>query len=368
MTTEETELTFVRCPSCRSLVPAVATRCRMCGYSFESGAEASEADEQASSQSKSRVRQRTISASREQLDELAAGGTDTSEAKSVVSTPSLFPPTEVDESTPLDGDPFGSGEFEVADSGARMAVEKDTASESGDSVLESFSAAIMPQATEEAPQQTSSIAVDEPNLFDSSENETFVEPADVEPEVEVEEEEEVVEAQAATEESEPVETVKKKRRRRRKKRGSSRVLDEEVLQKEEKVEMSSKPQRVKSSKPSTDAGESGVLVGWFVSFMDDPKGEAEELRSGKFFIGRQQLRDDDMIIDKDGVSTPHCLVAVASDGSLKVQDLMSENGTLLRRADDDEFEAIGGETVDVEHGDKLRLGSCEFTICLLPSD
>ena len=25
------ELTFVRCPSCRSLVPAVSTRCRMCG-------------------------------------------------------------------------------------------------------------------------------------------------------------------------------------------------------------------------------------------------------------------------------------------------------------------------------------------------
>ena len=35
MATDSTELTFVRCPSCRSLVPAVSTRCRMCGAGLE---------------------------------------------------------------------------------------------------------------------------------------------------------------------------------------------------------------------------------------------------------------------------------------------------------------------------------------------
>ena len=35
MAIDSTELTFVRCPSCRSLVPAVSTRCRMCGASLD---------------------------------------------------------------------------------------------------------------------------------------------------------------------------------------------------------------------------------------------------------------------------------------------------------------------------------------------
>lgn len=38
MSTDSTELTFVRCPSCRSLVPAVSTRCRMCGAAIDAQA------------------------------------------------------------------------------------------------------------------------------------------------------------------------------------------------------------------------------------------------------------------------------------------------------------------------------------------
>ena len=76
MTTEETELTFIRCPSCRSLVPAVATRCRMCGHNFEaqSGEPASPMPDP--SKAKSRVRQRTISAT---LDEVTDSGAQRNE-------------------------------------------------------------------------------------------------------------------------------------------------------------------------------------------------------------------------------------------------------------------------------------------------
>ncbi len=86
MTADETELTFVRCPGCRSLVPAVATRCRMCGFLLQEGAgpvaggsepsgaapsdiqqspskpESTSADT-ADTKGKSRVRQKTISVS-----------------------------------------------------------------------------------------------------------------------------------------------------------------------------------------------------------------------------------------------------------------------------------------------------------------
>ena len=59
MATDSSELTFVRCPSCRSLVPAVSTRCRMCGATLDSGAVAKSEDDKGPRTS--RVRQRTTS-------------------------------------------------------------------------------------------------------------------------------------------------------------------------------------------------------------------------------------------------------------------------------------------------------------------
>ncbi len=59
MATDSTELTFVRCPSCRSLVPAASTRCRMCGAALDSSQKANDAD--ADAKKSGRVRQRTMS-------------------------------------------------------------------------------------------------------------------------------------------------------------------------------------------------------------------------------------------------------------------------------------------------------------------
>ena len=60
MASETNELTFVRCPSCRSLVPASAARCRICNNPLEGGAKSGGAPDAA--KTAGRVRQRTISA------------------------------------------------------------------------------------------------------------------------------------------------------------------------------------------------------------------------------------------------------------------------------------------------------------------
>ena len=57
MSTDSTELTFVRCPSCRSLVPAVSTRCRMCGAGIDAQGKESSASEPTPPR---RTRQNTI--------------------------------------------------------------------------------------------------------------------------------------------------------------------------------------------------------------------------------------------------------------------------------------------------------------------
>ena len=58
MANEDTELSFVRCPTCRSLIPAIAKRCRMCGHAF--GDEEASSNEKASEEpTGKRIRHRT---------------------------------------------------------------------------------------------------------------------------------------------------------------------------------------------------------------------------------------------------------------------------------------------------------------------
>lgn len=64
MASETSELTFVRCPSCRSLVPASASRCRICNNQLEGAANVAGSD---ANRPPARVRQKTISASAEEL-------------------------------------------------------------------------------------------------------------------------------------------------------------------------------------------------------------------------------------------------------------------------------------------------------------
>ena len=60
MATDTTELTFVRCPECRSLVPAMSTRCRMCGAGLGTDLKS---ETPAPAAPSSRVRQKTTTTS-----------------------------------------------------------------------------------------------------------------------------------------------------------------------------------------------------------------------------------------------------------------------------------------------------------------
>ena len=64
MASETSDLTFVRCPSCRSLVPASASRCRICNNPLD-GLNKDEPDQ---SKAAGRVRQKTITASPQEVE------------------------------------------------------------------------------------------------------------------------------------------------------------------------------------------------------------------------------------------------------------------------------------------------------------
>jgi hypothetical protein len=67
MASETSELTFVRCPSCRSLVPATASRCRICNNPLEGADGQAKAGDADPSRAASRVRQKTMSATPEDI-------------------------------------------------------------------------------------------------------------------------------------------------------------------------------------------------------------------------------------------------------------------------------------------------------------
>jgi Uncharacterised protein family UPF0547/FHA domain len=64
MSTERNDISFMRCPSCKSLVPTASKKCRMCGFVFETNDD-NQTDE--ASLTSGRVRQRTVSRSREEI-------------------------------------------------------------------------------------------------------------------------------------------------------------------------------------------------------------------------------------------------------------------------------------------------------------
>ena len=114
---------------------------------------------------------------------------------------------------------------------------------------------------------------------------------------------------------------------------------------------------------ATKGGRQGRLYGWLVSYSN-PDGEAVELREGKFFVSASSLKENDLVLDHDSVSTPHAMITISADRGLEVQDLMSENGIHVRPRDEDAYRQEE-EVVTVEHGDWLRFGDVEFLVTLI---
>jgi hypothetical protein len=112
MSSETTELTFVRCPSCRSLVPATATRCRICNNPLDGGNKADESD---AAKAAGRIRQKTISASADEVagalaEVNAAPAAPTPPAPPVQPSPIVNPTgtLSAEDDSDLDFDPLGA--------------------------------------------------------------------------------------------------------------------------------------------------------------------------------------------------------------------------------------------------------------------
>ncbi|MCB0345647.1 MAG: FHA domain-containing protein [Bdellovibrionales bacterium] len=433
---QDTELTFMRCPSCRSLVPATARRCRMCGFDLASH-KAGEGDQGGDAPKKSRVRQRTMSVSSEEVEEAKAQGDFEPEMEELPepNPPKFSQPPEIEEEPePAFADHFaGDASEEPTERESTLPEPDEESDEDFIRRISQAARAMRPEDEEESSEESSeeddssddSDDDDDTGAVDASGSDdeegapkrkrrrrrrrrkkkgdgaedaaanepaqqakdaaTKPEPREEKPRAAKARVEEDVEpakpepaksepVKAATSKSESVkaappkaapepvaepepepeiqqEEVLPRQKRKRKPRKEPELMSNK---KRNSVEMNSKPA----------LNEDGGLLGWLVHYDEDGDGEAIEIRTGRFFICNEQLKDTDLVIDDDSLSTPHCVVKASFGEGLIVQDLLSEAGTFIKRAEEDNFLQYE-EAVPVEHGDWVRLGNYEMLVCLV---
>jgi len=389
MAGESAELTFVRCPFCKSLVPATSKTCRMCGESLEAQTNKDETE----SKKSSRIRQRTMTRPSDELQRAAQQIRDEVESSTPVKSGESYQGTsnqgyadDFSDSYKQDGNSTEDPENDpLADYIKQLqdyeSEDKFSSDKQASEVMEEFLRNSQKEEVrfdmnssenEEDPSSEKFVAE---SLIEASSNKESQLKATPVPDVLEPQAKVIVESgikrgfktglnfssKPKTEEVlAPVSRIEEKS----KFISTKNKLQEDNVAKEVKEINKTEQKRevvAKSAKQATAL--TGRLVGWLVSYADSD-GEAMELREGKFFISRTSLKPTDFIIDDESVSTPHALVMVTTDSLLKVQDLMSERGVFVRPRGVDTYQRAA-ESVEVRNGDWLRFGDVEYLLCLI---
>ena len=361
MSTDSTELTFVRCPSCRSLVPAVSTRCRMCGAALE----AAPAEEEEEQTAQGRVRQRTADAGQD-----LTGAAEKMRQALKSEEQAGAAETEAVSESDQGGfeDPLSAYIEEVTSEPKPQKAEDDTRAsqfeepahmDNGKDAVEPFTAEPEPVSSPEPKvivetggrrsKKGSGLSFGLGKKGEAK-KQPQPEPApakEAKPEVKEE-----------TPQKAKVEERPEKRNKRRRKKSQTDIKEAQKQQQP--------PQRSENKMTQKGKKRTGRLYGWLVSH-DDPLLSAIELREGQFFVTSNQLKPNDLVIDHGSVSTPHAILAISQDGGFRVRDLMSDNGVYLKRNRDSSFQRFDDEE-SLEHGDWIQFGEVAYLVSLLPNE
>lgn len=379
MASNEIELTFIRCPSCKSLMPSTAHKCGMCGLNMDE-------EDAAPTEKKLRLRQRTNSDLESTIDsekhetekrrevtvqnisahDPEAGSMSDDEDSFATESPTYSQePIDFDGSTEEDYEDLNDDEFGEQEGSSIETNEEPVRKRKRRRRKKKKSPSVESLGEEMKIEPENIKEVVSSNWGSSITNK--------EPEEDIKEE---------IRENPPIESKNlyrefnvSKNRGREEAIGPTvleeiKVPSEEIFKKtveSEKVEVVSKEKDIvynKNEKIGTNMNAGNKLLGWFVNYSTDANGKCFEIRNGKKFIGRQELRPHDLLIPDSAISTPHCLLS-AEGGKIGLQDLMSEQGTFVKHVGDNEFKKIDSSVI-LKHGDILRLGTFELIVCLIP--
>lgn len=420
MASESNELTFVRCPSCRSLVPASASRCRICNNPLEASGGGAGGD---ASKGGGRVRQRTMSATPEQL--LGVEGTAADSPPPPPPAPPVQAATGAPESAE-DFDPLGAflEDFEEPASTppppvASKPAEPDPLDLFGDEDLEPLPVAADATGHANHDELDPLGALMDEELIPEPAAPPQPEPPVQAPPVVERVVEKVVEPPPPPPKREtappppppksapPPQQQRGNQNNQSNQRHSHPGGNQDARSNKESKQNEgsgherrdghrhekraddgrkgshSHPQPQHGGKHQERHGDRGHdrahaqggpkmgkvrpgrLFGWLVSF-ESPDGRAIELREGKFFVTGTSIRGTDLVVEDPSISTPHALMSVSGDGGLMIQDLMSDRGVFRRSGERGQYIREDG-VFTLEHGDWVRFGDVEFLVTVVPS-
>lgn len=379
MGTDTTELTFVRCPECRSLVPATSVRCRMCGSGLV--ADAKKDTETASAQT-TRVRQNTtITPSSEIMDQISqVRSEETAPITPVVSSPVI---NNVEAANPLD-------EF----------LSEDEIEEKHEPIKTNVAEKIYPQDFKDDENDDEDDEDDDFDDFDDLEELDDIE------EVEPQEVVQPVKVQdVKVQEVKPPVPVETQKPRVVVEQGKGKFskglsfgapkrfdapakpiqepntttqhapqniqqkpfVDNKKFEKSPAFENSKKDVIQPKPKPITDTTkkveQTGRLYGWMVTY-NDPKGSSMELREGRFFVTNSELRPTDLVLNNPTISVPHAMFHISTDSGISIQDLKSDKGVFVKDNTSGTYVRYY-DSVVLKHGDWVKFGDLEFLICVI---
>jgi len=110
------------------------------------------------------------------------------------------------------------------------------------------------------------------------------------------------------------------------------------------------------------------LVGFLVSYEGNPDGLGLQLRAGNWLVTskfRSQY-DGALVIPHRSIAETHAVLKISTDNKIEIIDQLSETGTYVRRADCENEQRLSGSAFALEHGDCLRFGERNFTVCVIP--
>lgn len=113
-----------------------------------------------------------------------------------------------------------------------------------------------------------------------------------------------------------------------------------------------------------DAGGAPVLIGFLVTFQNEPTGKFWPLRSGRTTLGRSGVENEaDVALPDASASARHAVVqGDPATGQAFVEDAGSRNGTFIN-----EQKLEKGSQRQLHDNDRLRLGSITLVVKLLAS-
>lgn len=348
MSADSTELTFIRCSSCRSLVPAMSTRCRMCGADLQ--AKKASAPEVSTPAEKVEQKAPAIVATKE-LDPLNEflSEEDQFDDVDIVDDQSDEISTNRDEALYAENASEFTEDFEDD-------FDEEQAIKELDSLLEELNATSVVAPQPVAPVVKAPEIKPEPITV----VETKAPPKPLEKKVEP-----VVAAVKVVSPVVPSLINKPAPKTPIKEEIIEDIKVEEKVMEKEVRAVESKVTSIKSAAIKQQPEKQTALFGWFVSYQD-AVGISREIREGKFFVTAKSLKPNDLIIEDESVSTPHAMITVSHELGFQIQDLMSEHGLYIKKHGSKKYEVIDDIEV-VENGDWVRFGNVEFMIVIMPS-